>query len=89
MNGPRSTTLLVCLMALFILLAFLLAVTLVVTAGPVSDRYDNNPMNLGILNVNTPASASQCMETNEMSVQETCPTSNDDNIFGIINYSGD
>ncbi len=89
MNGPRSPTLLVCLMAFFILVAFLLAVTLVVTAGPVSDRYDNNPMSLSILNDNTPASASQCMETNAMSVQETCPTSNDDNIFGIINYSGD
>ncbi len=87
MNGPRSPTLMVFLMAVFILLAFLLAVTLIVTAGPVSDRSDNNPMNLSVLKGTSPGSVSQCLDRNEISVQETCPTGSYDNIFGIFQAS--
>ncbi len=89
MNGPRNPSLLVVLMALFILLAFLLALTLVVTAGPVSDQNDNHPMNLTVQNANRPGITSQCQELNKWSVHETCPTISEDNILWNLNQSGE
>ncbi len=73
MNGPRSPSLLVYLMALFILLAFLLAFTLVVTAGPFSNPSDNYHLNSTKLSGNTAVNASQCLADEKLSVQETCP----------------
>ncbi len=81
MNRPRSPSLLVYLMSLFILLAFLLALTLMVTAGPVSDQNDNHPMNLTIQYGATPGNSSQCLEYDKLSVQETCPQIGIDHIF--------
>ncbi len=89
MNGPRNPTLLVYLIALCILLAFLLALTLVVTAGPLSDRNDNYPMSLTILTSNGPGNANQCVEKQSFSVQETCPKISYDKNFGYVNYSGE
>ncbi len=73
MSGPRNSSLLVCIMALFILLAFLLAFTLVVTAGPFSDPSDNYHMNATKLSGNAAGNAVQCVDYELSSVQETCP----------------
>ncbi len=87
MNGPRNPSILVVLMALLILLAFLLALTLVVTAGPVSDQNDNHPTNLTVWNANRLGKPSPCLNLNESSVQETCPSIGNDNFFGNLDYS--
>ncbi len=81
MNGPRSPSLLVYLMTIFIVLAFLLAFTLVVTAGPFSDPSDNLNVNTATMRDNAPGSSSQCLAGDENSVQETCPENLNSSIF--------
>ncbi len=73
MNGPRSSSLLVYLMALLILLAFLLALTLVVTSGPFSDPSDNYRIHAPDMSGNSLGNTSQCVVSGSLSVQETCP----------------
>ncbi len=81
MNWPKSPSLLVYLVALFILLAFVLAFTLVVTAGPLSEPSDNYHMNTSNLSGNMPECISQCLAIDHFSVQETCPETLNCKIF--------
>lgn len=81
MNEPRGSSLLVYLMALFILLAFVLAFTLVVTAGPFSDPSDNFHANVATMRGNAAEISAQCLVSSESSVQETCPDRPDNSIF--------
>ncbi len=74
MKGPQSNFLLVYVMALFIILAFLLAFTLVVTAAAHPDPSDSFRLNMAILrdNVGVVGGEIQCLD-DELSLHETCP----------------
>ena len=72
MKGPQSNSLLVYLMALFIVLAFLLALTLVVTAAPFSDPSDTLHANAAILRDTFGGVRTQCLVDDRISMQETC-----------------
>ncbi len=74
MKWPQSNLLLVYLMALFIILAFVLAFTLVVTAAPLSDPGDTFRLNMAILRNSLGGSGDviQCLVDDDTSLHDTC-----------------
>ena len=85
MKGPQVHSLLVYLMALFIILAFVLAFTLVVTAVSHSDPSDTFRVNMAILRDNVGKGGTQCLVDYDSSLQETCLKSNiSGNLFNVI-----
>ncbi len=74
MKGPQSNFLLVYLMALFIILAFLLAFTLIVTAAPHSDPSNTFRSNMAVVgdNMGGGGGGTQCLVDDEISLHETC-----------------
>ncbi len=84
MDGTRNHSLLVLLAAVFIVLAFLLSLTLVLTAGPFSDPGENLRVNMSILMDDLQGTTTQCLVDDEIPVHETCPETHESGIF----YSG-
>jgi len=77
MKEPQGNFLLVCLMAVFIIMAFVLAFTLVVTAIPLSDPGDTFRVNMAILRNNVGGGGGLCLVDDDISLQETCPKFNE------------
>jgi hypothetical protein len=86
MNGLRNPSLLVYLTALFILIAFLLGFTLVVTAAPLSER--NYIYHINQLSGSASGTTAQCLAYGGITVQETCPESHNISIFWDVFFTG-